>query len=144
MGVLYFGIMIIFVSIATMNLVTASLVEVLLDNAKRNKQSEKRRLVKLRPLLQEAFRILDLNGNNLLSVEEIVMCHETLPPEVMQIVQREKLVELVEVLDMDNVKRVTENEFVEAIEQIASDDVSFSVFQQLKLLRQLRLEQQKG
>lgn len=142
--ILYFATVMVVVSIALMNLVTANLVEVLLENAKRNTEAERKRIVKLRPSIQKAFCILDVSEDNLLSKEDIMMCNEALPPDFLRIVSRDKLLELVDMLDLDNSGNVTEREFSEAIEKIASNSLSFQNMQQLKLLTKIRLEQVAG
>jgi len=141
---IYFFAIIIIVSIALMNLVTANLVQVALESAQEDKEAQKQRLVRLRPAIQHSFHLLDVLKNNFISKEEVAQCHDELPSEVLEVVPKDKLLELVEALDMEGMGTVTENEFVQAIEQLALGRLSFQRLQQVKLLNQIRMEVKKG
>merc|ERR1712007_374176 len=98
---------------------------------------EKERIVSLRPAIQRSFHILDTSHNNFISKEEVAQCHDQLPPEVLQIVSKDRLLDLIGALDMEDEGKITEEQFCEAIEQIARGRLSFSKLQQLRILDQI-------
>jgi len=141
---IYFGFTIIIVSIALMNLVTANIVQVALESAQESKEDRKKRLIRLRPIIQQSFHALDVFKNNRISPEEVALYHGKLPSEILRIVSRDRLLELVEALDMEGDGDVSEAEFVSAIEQLALGRLDFQGLQAVRLLSQIRVQVQKG
>jgi len=70
-----------------------------------------------------------------------MLCRDKLPDELLQIVSRDNLLELVQMLDLEGTGHINETEFVEAIMQLASGHLSFERMQQLRLLTKISLEQ---
>jgi len=139
----YFALIIVVVSIALMNLVTAHLVEASIMHTKRDKELEKQKLQRLRPDIVKAFAIMDADHDKVLSREEVALCHSKLPPEVLNLVPQEKFLELFDLLDLDDSGQVTEDEFVEGLEQLVVSNVSFKSLQRLRFLTHIRNRQDK-
>merc|ERR1712137_960781 len=66
---------------------------------------------------------------------------KNLPPALAKIVPEDKIAELFDVLDTDNSNEVSEEEFISGVLQLVLSDVSFDTFNNLQILKQLRLVQ---
>lgn len=141
---LFFLPIMLVVSIALMNLVTAVLVEASIDNGKVDKEMQKahmRRVTrKLEPQIQEAFEALDTSGDGTITKHEVAQCSRELPDILARLVKPESLQELFDMLDMDGSGKVESEEFVNGVLHLAMSDVSIETQQTLKLLRIIRRE----
>jgi len=138
---LFFGMLIVVVSIALMNLVTANLVSSAISNGKRDKELEKQKFRRLRTELQKTFCMMDKDNDHTLTRAEVAQCHIGLPPAFLKIVPPDKFVELFDILDSDDSGKIDEEEFIEGIEQIVMSNVSFKSMHHLRTLAQIRSRQ---
>jgi len=137
----YFAIVIVIVSIALMNLVTANLVEAALKCSQRDREMELYRLRHLRPDVLKAFWLMDKNEDGFLTRQEIIHCHTALPAQILAIVPQESLFELFDILDEDDSGTVSEQEFIDGVEQLVLSNVSFKDMHQLRVLSQIKVKQ---
>jgi len=136
----FFLPLILTVSIALMNLVTAMLVERALDQAQRDenlRKSELKRKVRyLVPRIKEIFDKIDLDGSGKITLEEVAAFQpEDLPPLLRDTVSAESLLELFEMLDIDGSGDVDQDEFVEGVLNLATAEGPKDLFLMLKLLK---------
>jgi len=139
---IYFFFIILFVSIALMNLVTAVLVEGALANAHADKELEKMDLrEKLRaqmPLLSQAFDEIDKDGSGTLSMEEMAMVPVDLIPQELRAKSHvSSMQDVFEMLDVDGVGELTRQEFVDGLLNLFLHDVPLPAVQTLRLLRKV-------
>eukprot|EP00928_Gymnodinium_smaydae_P028660 TRINITY_DN21805_c0_g2_i1.p1 TRINITY_DN21805_c0_g2~~TRINITY_DN21805_c0_g2_i1.p1 ORF type:complete len:549 (+),score=76.83 TRINITY_DN21805_c0_g2_i1:73-1719(+) len=137
---LYFISALVVISIALMNLVTATLVEGALSTAAREKLAEdiatKEKLRRLLPTIVAIFKNLDKDGSGELTLEEMEDVHlEHLPKEFKDKVSVDSMKDMFEVLDTDGTGRLSEEEFVEGLVNIALLEVSLPTIQLLKQAR---------
>jgi len=137
---LYFCAIVLIVSIALMNLVTAVLVEGALENAQNDKAAEKMDLQeKLRravPKLRQVFLAMDANGDGNVSLEEIeAVPMDVLPQELFEKSAVSSMQEIFEVLDVDGGGELSQDEFVDGLLDIFFRDIPLETVQTLKLLR---------
>merc|ERR1712137_688409 len=136
------GMLIVIISVALMNLVTAVLVEAAISHTKRDREMEKQKVRKLRPEFEAMFRKLDPENRNALTREEMLNTSIVWPSAILKIIPRERLPELFDVLDIDDSGSVSMEEFVEGLQQLAVSQVSFKSVQQLSLLSQIKSRQE--
>eukprot|EP00811_Abedinium_folium_P003076 NODE_12830_length_1201_cov_4.851024.p1 GENE.NODE_12830_length_1201_cov_4.851024~~NODE_12830_length_1201_cov_4.851024.p1 ORF type:complete len:323 (-),score=111.42 NODE_12830_length_1201_cov_4.851024:233-1129(-) len=145
--VLFFTPLIMLVSIALMNLVTAVLVEGSMELVNTTQEEAKyqrhRELLRLDPIFRNFFRTVDSDQNGtvcLIEMEHIPK--DAVPPELLAKIELDTLIELFEVLDADSSGLITEEEFVESLSNlcIADNKVSPETMMLLKLARQTRGE----
>jgi len=139
---IYFGFLIVVISLGLMNLVTACLVQAAISNTKRDTEMEKQKVRKLRPEFKAMFEKLDIDNRNALRREEMLNTNIVWPPAILKIVPRDRLPDLFDVLDMDNSNSVSMEEFVEGMQQLAVSQKSFKSVQQLRLLSQIKSRQE--
>jgi len=139
----YFGLVIVTVSVALMNLVTAHLVEASISHSMRDREMEKYKLRKLRPEILKAFRAMDQDSDMLLTRQEVAQFHSGLPAEILKIVPQESFLELFDFLDSDESGSITEQEFIDGVEQLVMSNLSFKDMYQLRTLTQIRVRLDK-
>eukprot|EP00931_Biecheleriopsis_adriatica_P082379 TRINITY_DN5580_c0_g1_i5.p1 TRINITY_DN5580_c0_g1~~TRINITY_DN5580_c0_g1_i5.p1 ORF type:complete len:576 (+),score=124.79 TRINITY_DN5580_c0_g1_i5:59-1786(+) len=138
--IVYFVLLILFVSIALMNMVTAVLVEGALDQGRADRELEKHDLQeKLKfamPQLKAVFTDLDKNGDGTVTLEEIDdVPMDVLPRGLFDDSNFNGLHELFELLDVEGTGELGQDEFVEGILDIFSMGMPIETVQILKLLR---------
>jgi len=136
----FFASFIVVVSVSLMNLVTAVIVEVSLEQAKQDHESERMAQVsRVLPRLRDVFFELDRDGNGQISMEEVDQANPEHREELLKLVQADNLQELFDMLDVDNSGEVDIDEFLEGIVKVVttSQPVEFiRVMKQLSLSRQ--------
>eukprot|EP00931_Biecheleriopsis_adriatica_P023260 TRINITY_DN14729_c1_g1_i1.p1 TRINITY_DN14729_c1_g1~~TRINITY_DN14729_c1_g1_i1.p1 ORF type:complete len:591 (+),score=127.83 TRINITY_DN14729_c1_g1_i1:167-1939(+) len=136
----YFLPIIVMVSIALMNLVTAVVVEGALDNAQADRELERhdlhQALIKALPRLREIFNEMDQNGDGQVSAEEIAQVPlDVLPSELFDSNSVHSMMEVFEMLDVDGQGSLSQDEFVDGLLELFVTDVPVQTVQTIKLLR---------
>merc|ERR1712032_454132 len=102
---IYFGALLLIISIALMNVVTAVLVEATIDRSNADKEMErlhmKAKVKAIIPGILEAFKAVDEDSNGIISREEIDVCWQRLPKDFIETVPVDSLKELFDMLDID-------------------------------------------
>lgn len=137
---LYFMSAVLLISISLMNLITAALVEGALANAASEKVGEdlqtKQKLKSILPTMLKVFQQMDKDGSGELTIEEMQSVKvDDLPKEFVDKVSIENMQDLFEVLDTDGTGRLSQNEFIEGLMNIALMEVSLPTIQILKHVR---------
>merc|ERR1712032_210487 len=138
--VILFVPLMLLVSIALMNLVTAVIVEVAVDNAKEDrdmaKAHKREKLRILKPEIRDAFRAIDSNSDLVLTKREILrQARQQLPEVLVELVGEQDLADIFDLLDVDNSGELEEVEFVEGVISLVLSEVPVETWQMLKLLR---------
>merc|ERR1712007_36326 len=76
---LYFASIIIIVSVAIMNLVTALLVDKSISQNQADQDLLRQKVRALRPDIKKAFEMIDTNGDKIITGDEVMACVEELP-----------------------------------------------------------------
>jgi voltage-gated sodium channel len=144
--VLYFGIMVMLVSVTLMNLVTAIIVEDSIARANADAEMEqhyaRQKMKQLTPAIRQVFHQLDTSSDGAIQIKEIIsgvgQLTIKLPTELQDVLKPDKLVDLFEFLDLDGSGELTEVEFVEGVSHLALMNVPVETTQTLQLLRHQR------
>jgi len=136
--VFFFIFLIVVVSVTLMNLVTAHLVEAAIANTMKDTEMEEEFIRRLRPAINRAFEMMDENNDQTLTRPEVATCTCMLPPVILKAVPDNRLLELFDILDLDDSGTVSQDEFVEGIEQLVLNKITFPHLQVLRLLTQIR------
>lgn len=136
----YFFFIVLFVSVALMNLVTAVLVEGALSHASADREVEKldlrEKLQKQMPRLLTIFGEIDKDGSGTLTMEE--MSHvpiDIIPEELRAKTNISSMHDVFEMLDVDGGGELTREEFVDGLLNLFLHDVPATAVQTLRLLR---------
>ncbi|CAE7774603.1 Scn11a [Symbiodinium sp. CCMP2456] len=138
--IFYFGSIVLFVSIALMNLVTAVLVEGALNHAQSDRDLEKidrnERLSKALTRLVVLFGDMDKNGDGTVTLEEMqAVPPNLLPPEIFENDLAVTIAEVFQVLDVDDQGTLDQREFVEGLLAVYLQDMPLAQLETLKLLQ---------
>ncbi|CAE7814091.1 NaCP60E [Symbiodinium sp. CCMP2456] len=141
----YFFFIVLFVSIALMNLVTAVLVEGALANASADKEMERMDLrEKLRsemPRLSQIFDEIDKDSSGTLTMDEMAMVPVDIIPEELRSKSRvSSMQEVFEMLDVDGGGELTREEFVDGLLNLFMHDDPATSVQTLRLLRKVDMK----
>ncbi|CAE7162947.1 NaCP60E, partial [Symbiodinium necroappetens] len=141
----YFFFIVLFVSIALMNLVTAVLVEGALANASADKEMERMDLrEKLRsalPRLSQIFDEIDKDNSGTLTMDEMAMVPVDIIPEELRSKSRvSSMQEVFEMLDVDGGGELTRQEFVDGLLNLFMHDDPATSVQTLRLLRKVDMK----
>ena len=123
-------------SIALMNLVTAVIVEAAI--AQSNGERDVQRAYKadaaksLLPRLGDLFHDIDLDGDGFVTVEEIIHASSELQHELSMIVQADDLVTIFQLLDADRSGKLNIDEFVSSLIRIVTSDVPIEFLRIMK------------
>jgi hypothetical protein len=136
----YFGGVWIVVTILLMNLVTAVVIQNAIDlgaeDAEAQARDRRKRLVKMVPLLKEAFQSADTSSDGQLQIEEVdELCKLPLPRELKLIMAKERMHDLFRCLDADETGNISMDEFVKGVCHIALSEVPIETTQILSMLR---------
>jgi len=115
----YFGALIVLVPVAIMNLVTALLVDKSLEQNEEQADRDKAEIRRLRPHIHKAFIDIDVDGDKILTRNEIRDCINSLPDVLKSIVRKDGLDELLDVLDVDGDGQITEEDFTDGVFQLS-------------------------
>ncbi|CAE7606803.1 Scn5a [Symbiodinium natans] len=137
---LYFFFIVLFVSVALMNLVTAVLVEGALANASADKELEKldlrEKLQNEMPRLLAVFGEIDRDGSGTLTMEEMSLVPIDIIPEELRAKSNiSTMHDVFEMLDVDGGGELTREEFVDGLLNLFLHDVPATSVQTLRLLR---------
>eukprot|EP00930_Biecheleria_cincta_P098305 TRINITY_DN89978_c0_g1_i1.p1 TRINITY_DN89978_c0_g1~~TRINITY_DN89978_c0_g1_i1.p1 ORF type:complete len:522 (-),score=110.65 TRINITY_DN89978_c0_g1_i1:38-1603(-) len=134
---MYFMTFILIVSVTTMNLVTAVIVEGALALAKEDKEvknaHEAKRVTALLPQLKEMFLELDEDGGGTLSLDEVENAPQEVQDQLAKIGGCDMSV-MFELLDDDGSGEITVEDFCEGLLQMVSSDQSVEFIRMRKLL----------
>jgi len=141
----YFLGLIIIVSIALMNLVTAVLVEGALEHARQDRELEAKvgmvTAKQMLPGILSLFDAVDQDGSGEIVIEEMEKFEQsglhTVPPHFLDRASVESMTELFDMLDVDKSGRINKDEFTEGILDIFLREVPLSSLQMMKMLRLL-------
>merc|ERR1712137_467509 len=136
--IVYFFPVLMFLSVAIMNIITAMLVDSAIAISNLDAEMHRNRLHKLKPKISEVFRNIDDNGSGTLTREEVVNSLQLLSKSVNINLKERDHFEIFEILDVDNSGEITEREFVEGVFALMFSDISFETVQQLAMLRSIR------
>lgn len=136
----YFVPVMLIVSVALMNLVTAVIVEGALYNASKDREMEnaaiKERVRRLAPKFKELFKMIDSDTSGIICIDEVnKLTVDDLPLEAHDHVDPDSMVELAQVLDVDGSGDVSEEEFVHGMIGLCMADVPKELLLTLKLTR---------
>merc|ERR1712113_635270 len=130
------------VTLALMNLVTALVVEDAIASARMDEDMEtlyNRKMAKqMVPSLTQLFRSLDRTSDDCVELDEIVSALRdglNIPPDLKGIVTEERVVDLFDFFDQDNDLKLSEEEFVNGMCQVAINGQSIEMTQVLHIVR---------
>eukprot|EP00415_Alexandrium_ostenfeldii_P000383 UN0383 len=143
----YFLLLVLIVTIALMNLITAVVVDDAIRTTQMDKEMKKHflraRLREVRPAFKELFNKIDAasNSNGILQAQEIKFAFQEgieIPLVVQDMVDEGRLLDLFDLLDEDEDGGLTESEFVDGLSCLALSDVPLETMQTLHILRSVR------
>lgn len=143
---IYFFSILLTVSIALLNLVTAVLVEGAMEKSGKDRKeiadSTRQKIKSYLPMARELFHRLDISGDGWLTLDEVKhgLEHQDADPglcaKLQKVVPFEGILELFESLDIDGDGEISEPEFVEAVLKAGLEEKGDLEFPQvLRLLR---------
>lgn len=138
---------ILVVSITLVNLVTAVIVEGAIQAGNEDAEAIRRykqyRFMKMLPELRAKFREMDQDGNDLLTLEEVVHAPAAIKHDLSEFVDGEGLHELFEMIDIDESGEINSDEFCDGIAKLVNSEAPVElirILKQLKLVRRDLLE----
>jgi len=138
----YFVGLLMAVTLALMNLVTALLVEDAIASARMDEEMEAmyrmNQVRKLMPALTNLYRTLDATSDQSVELDEILNAIRTgihIPPDLSGIVTEDRVLDLFDAFDMDGDAKLTEDEFVSGMCQVALSGVPIEMTQVLHMVR---------
>jgi len=148
--VLYFGALVIFLSLMLANLVTAILVDEAISQSqmdgKMEEQIRKRQIEILIPKFREAFQLVDTDHSGSVTMEEFTKFDFKQVPELGEVSKHlgpEAISQLCDVLDNDDSGTITEEEMVDGLMQLALLDTSLELAQIKGLVTQAKFTLKK-
>lgn len=144
---IYFFPIVLVVSIALMNLVTAVLVEGALQQMTHDRDAHKAQtrkyLESLKPVIKEFYETLDIDGNGYIDLAEIATVGvDSIPSDLEKFVKVDSMMHLFELLDVDASNYIDEREFRDGILNLClaeSGSTSTDTLLMLKLMKFTRL-----
>eukprot|EP00930_Biecheleria_cincta_P055749 TRINITY_DN42027_c0_g1_i1.p1 TRINITY_DN42027_c0_g1~~TRINITY_DN42027_c0_g1_i1.p1 ORF type:complete len:494 (+),score=91.05 TRINITY_DN42027_c0_g1_i1:225-1706(+) len=134
----YFISFILIVSVTTMNLVTAVIVEGALTQAREDKEVklayEAKRVSALLPQLKQMFLDLDEDGSGTLSLDEVLNAPDEVQEQLGKIGGCDQLPVMFELLDADGSGELSVEEFCDGILQMVSSNESLEFIRMRKIL----------
>jgi len=139
---IYFVLLIITVTLALMNLVNATLVEDAIEMARMDHEMEqvykRRRINSVKPGLRELFRMIDVDNDGAMTMQEVVSALQDglpIPAELQGILTEAHVLDLYEGLDSNGDGELTVEEFVEGLCNAAVSDVPMETVRIVQMLR---------
>jgi hypothetical protein len=127
---IYFISFFMFVSIAFMNLVTATIIEASFKQTEEDEKVDhlvRAEIFKKRvPKLLEVFKIWDADGSGDITLEEVKDAPEFVKEELNKLIVADDLVELFHILDGDGSERICLDEFFDGIMRIGTGQIEFA------------------
>lgn len=134
----YFMSFMLIVSVTTMNLVTAVIVEGALSQAREDKEVKlaynAKRVSGLLPQLKTMFIELDEDGSGTLSMDEVMNAPDVVQEQLAKIGGCDQLPVMFELLDADGSGEISVEEFCEGLLQMVSSDESLEFIRMRKIL----------
>jgi len=143
----YFSLLVLILSIALMNLITAVVVDDAIRTTQMDNEMKKHflraKLRDFRPAFKELFQGIDSasNGNGIVEVQEIIQAFKAgleIPPAIQGLVNTGRLLDLFDLLDQDEDGGLTESEFVDGLSCLAISEAPLETMQILHVLRSIR------
>lgn len=134
--VVYFGLLICFLSILMANLVTAVLVDDAIQNSQndeRMRRNERKQMFEtMEPKLRKAFKYIDEDGSGELGKAEFMKAdlskrHDL--AEVAELLKPETIIELYDLLDTDESGTITEDELITGLMKLKLAETSLEIAQ---------------
>ncbi|OLP86720.1 Cation channel sperm-associated protein 1 [Symbiodinium microadriaticum] len=137
--IFYFVPIILMVSVALMNLVTAVLVEGALANAANDKELSrhdmKQTVKKFAPKIMEVFSSIDTDGNGTLEKDELSKIQLSDLPFELSMEQVDNLEDLFDMLDVEGRGEISQVEFADGLLNLLTNDVPIHQMKTFKLLQ---------
>jgi len=144
---IYFMALLMAVTLALMNLVTAMVVEDAISSARMDEEMEamyKRKQIKqLVPALTDLYHTLDTSSDQYVEMDEIINAIREgirIPMDLNGIVTEDRVVDLFDAFDMDCDGRLSEDEFVTGMCHVALANVPIEMTQVLHMVRSCNLQ----
>jgi len=135
----FFVTVILVVSISMMNLVTAVIVEVSLEQAKQDQANQCLEQVTLiLPKLQDIFHRMDRNGTGTISMRNITNADPDTLKDLMKLMHVDKLEDLFDMVDVDCVGEVPIDEFLNVVARAVTTAAPVEFIQLTKQLSSSR------
>jgi voltage-gated sodium channel len=139
---LFFLPFLLVVSVVLMNLVTAVVIEVFLEHAKRDRETRRlfneRRMQQLLPQLRNMFHELDADDSGHVTMDELKDAPKELQSELEALLEVDSLLDLFEALDVDNSMEVSIDEFLDGMTRMTCNKQSLEITRVLKLQALIR------
>jgi len=137
---IYFLLLLVCISVALMNLVTAVLVEGALDQASQDKELMRHDyhedVRKAIPKLMQIFKEHDIDGNGQLTLDEVAKVPiDSIIPNELLTDSASTMQEIFEFLDVSGDGELSQSEFVEGLLDIFTKDVPVTSVQMLRIIR---------
>jgi len=130
------------ISVTLMNLVTAVIVEGAIQAGKQDADSLRRyrqyQFMKMLPDLRAKFREMDKDGNDLLTLEEVMNAPAAIKDDLSEYVDGDGLQELFEMIDIDESGAINSDEFCDGIAKLVHSDAPVELIRILKHITHVR------
>jgi len=139
---LFFFPFLLVVSIILMNVVTAVVIEVFLEQGKRDQETRRlwnnQRMQQLLPNLKSMFNALDADQSGYVTLDELTSAEKDVQKELEKLMNVDSLLDLFEALDVDGSMEVSIEEFLDGMLRLICSNHSIDMTRVLKLLRLVR------
>jgi len=139
---IYFGSLILLISLAMMNLVTALVVEDALSCSRMDDEMaaiyNKRKMKTMKPNILEMFQSIDKDNDGSIELCEVLQAIGdglSVPRALQDFVTEERMVDLFDAFDSDNSGRISEDEFIDGLCKLVLQDAPIETTQMLHMLR---------
>jgi len=143
---LFFIPFILVVSISMVNLVTAVIVDGAIEQSRNDRDTQKahdaEKFRKILPILKKRFADMDEDGNDLLTVEEVLNAPEDVKHSLEEfgLDDENALAELFEMIDVDESGEINCDEFCDGIFKLVNSEAPVELVRILKQLKMVRKE----
>lgn len=140
--VFFFFPFLLVVSIILMNVVTAVVIEVFLEQGKRDQETRRlwnnQRIQQLMPELKTMFHALDTDDSGSVTLDELTSAQKDVQRDLEALMNVDSLLDLFEALDVDGSMEVSIEEFLDGMLRLICSNHSIDMTRVLKLLRLVR------